>query len=185
MAEQVPLQLTKQINLAYTEMTRIRKIAVEAKDKIEEEESWDSCITIAEKATSEVVPILDSQVLEDPYDTLKNMAPAMQRQLPIDLRKKLNPGTTVFRDIINGILGDVLNTRNKAEMNEAFTDLITQVMNMESKWESIHNYAKPVPQEAPRKERTRGGRKHRTHRKRTHRKRSQRKRTHRRRTHRK
>jgi hypothetical protein len=166
MEEQVPPQLMEQINLAYTAMTRIRKIVVEAKDKIEKEESWDTCVDIAEKATSEVVPILDSQVLEDPYDTLKNMAPAMQRQLPIDLRKKLNPGTTVFRDIINGILGDVLNTRNKAEMNEAFTDLITQVMNMESKWESIHNYAKPVPQEVPRKERQRGGKRTRRNRKR-------------------
>ena len=180
MAEQVPPELIEKIELAYDAIQNIHKIAVEAKDKIEEEESWDKCVNIAEKASEDINAILDSQVLEDPYDTLKNMAPAMQRQLPIDLRKKLNPGTTVFRDIINGILGDVLNTRNKAEMNEAFTDLITQVMNMESKWVSIHDYAKPVPQEAPRKERTRGGRKHRTHRKRT-----QRKRTHRRRIHRK
>jgi hypothetical protein len=182
---QVPPQLMEKINLAYTEMTRIRKIVVEAKDKIEEVESWDTCVDIAEKATSEVVPILDSQVLEDPYDTLNNMAPAMQGQLPIILRRKLNASTTVFRDIINGILGDVLNTRNKAEMNEAFTDLITQVMIMESKWAAIHDYATLVPQEAPREERTRGGRKHRTHRKRTRRARTHRKRTHRRRTHRK
>jgi hypothetical protein len=184
MAEQVPPQLKEKINLAYTEMTRIRKIVVKAKDKIEEEESWDTCVDIAEKATSEVVPILDSQVLEDPYDTLRDMAPAMRQRLSEDLRKKLTPGTTVFGNVINGILGDVLNTRNKAEMNKAFTNLVTQVMIMESKWESIHNYAKPVSHKSLRKKKTRGG-KHRTHRKRTRRARSQRKRTHRRCTHRK
>jgi hypothetical protein len=178
MAEQVPPQLKEKINLAYTAMTRIRKIVVEAKDKIEEEESWDTCVDIAEKATSEVVPILDSQVLEDPYDTLRDMEPAMRQRLSEDLRKKLTSGTTVFGNVINGILGDVLNTRNKAEMNKEFTILITQVMIMESKWESIRNYAKPASHKSPRKKKTRGG-KHRTHRKRTRRARIHRKRTHR------
>jgi hypothetical protein len=172
MAEQVPPQLMEEINLAYAAMTRIRKIVVKAAEDIEEEESWDTCVEIADKAISEAGPIAISWVLKNPYKTVRRMAPHMISE---NIRKKINQDTTLFGDKIRDLLDNVSNAQNKAQMYSAFTKLIDTVKQMEDTWRIIHDYAKPVPQEAPRKERLRGGRKHRTRRKRNY-KRTQRKR---------
>jgi hypothetical protein len=172
MAEQVPPQLMEQINLAYTAITRIRKIVVKAAEDILEEESWDTCVDIAEKASSEAGPIAISWVLKNPYITVRRMAPHMISE---NIRKKINEGTTLFGNKISDLFDDILNARNNVQMYSAFTKLIDAVVQMEDTWKIIHEYAKPVPHESPRKERTRGGRKHRSHRKRTHRRRTHRK----------
>jgi hypothetical protein len=169
MAEQVPPQLMEEINLAYTAITHIREIVVKAQEDIEEEESWDTCVEIADKAISEAGPIAISWVLKNPYKTVRRMAPHMISE---NIRKKINQDTTLFGDKIRDLLDNVSNAQNKAQMHSAFTKLIDAVERMEDTWKIIHHYAKPVPQEAPRKERQRGGK--RTRRNRKHRKRTRR-----------
>jgi hypothetical protein len=175
MAEQVPPQLMEEINRAYAAITSIHNIVVKAQEDIEEEESWDTCVEIADKAMSEAGPIALSWVLKNPYKTVRRMAP---RMISENIRKKINEDTTLFGDKIRDLLDNVSNAQNKAQLYSAFTKLIDAVKQMKDTWKIIHEYAKPVPQEEPRKERLRGGRTRRTHRKRNrnHRKRTQRKR---------
>ena len=180
--QQAPPQLIEQINLAYKAIKDIHTIAVNAGNAIQEEELFDSCIMIAENASTDINDIVDTEVLINPYYSVRFMEHDMISE---KIHKKLNRDTTLFGNRIRALLVVVLDTRDKPKMDAAFRKLIDGVMKMEDTWRIIHDYAKPVPQEAPPKERTRGGRKHRTHRKRTHRKRSQRKHTYCRRTHRK
>ena len=164
--QQAPPPLIEKINLAYEAITNIRKIVVKAGNDIAEK-SFDDCIDDIQTVCEQVRDIADSPVMRITPDII-----------PENLRREIEE-TNEFPGAINYLLDIVLNTRDKDALNSAFTQLINAVTIMETKWKKIYDIAKPVPQEAPRKERTRGGRKHRTHRKRTRRARSQRKRTHR------
>lgn len=126
--QQAPPQLIEQINLAYAAITRIREIVVNAGNAIQEEESFDSCITIAENASTDINDIIDTEVLINPYNTVIRMAPPMISE---NIRGKLNRDTTLFGNRIHALLEVVLHTRNKAEMDAAFTKLIDGVMKMD------------------------------------------------------
>ena len=173
MEEQVPGQLLEEIRLAYEAMSRIRQIAEGAREAIAPEEvSWDECHHIAGMAHFDVRPMYP--VLKRPYRTMKRIV-GEGILIPDNLRIKLNDDTFLFADEIRQLLVKVEYAENKDEMRVAFTKLIHAAEEMEGIWRAIYDYAKPVPQEAPRKERQRGGRKRRTHRRRTHRKRTYRK----------
>ena len=164
---QVPNSLLKEIYDAQMEMGRIVNLLEGVKESIlTEDMAWMDCRRIAEDTEMKVDEMMETGRI--PTRTALRMV-AEGVHIPNTVLTKVRQILPKARAAL-ALLQKTINADNKEEMRVAFINAIGAMADLEHRWRGIYDYAKAVPQQAPHKERQRGGKRTQRKRKRNHRK---------------